>query len=111
MKTKKTIIQYAILGLFILKSCAIWYWPDEKRYENVYNGMTISEFKTKHPKALNESIENGRTVFSITYCDTETKFPRSVEDAKYKKFYYFENGKLVKVDKGVREVDYRLEID
>jgi hypothetical protein len=35
----------------------------------------------------------------------------SLENSKYKKFHYFENNKLVKVDKGERATDYRIRIN
>ena len=111
MKTKINLFLVTILSITLLTSCASMFWPNEKKYENVYNGMTIIEFKKIHPKAINEYMNSFTTVFSITYYDTETKFVNSLDDAKYKKFYYFENNKLVKVDKGERAVDYRIKID
>jgi hypothetical protein len=87
------------------------FWPNVKKYEQVYSGITISEFKDKHPKAISEYLGSDITIYSITYYDTEKKFVNSLEDAKYKKFYYFENNKLVKVDKGERTTGYRIRID
>jgi hypothetical protein len=87
------------------------YWPNEKKYENVYTGMAANEFKEKHPKAINEYLSEDVTIYSITYYDTETKFVNHLDEAKYKKFYYFENNSLVKVDRGERAVDYRIRID
>lgn len=100
-----------IIITVLFTSCASMFWPNVKKYEQVYSGMSISEFKEKHPKAINEYFEKNITIYSITYYDTETKFVNSLDDAKYKKFYYFEDNKLVKVDKGERAVDYRIRID
>lgn len=109
MKHKSTLI--LIFCVTLLTSCASLFWPNERKYENVYNGMTILEFKKLHPKAINEIMNSQMTIFSITYYDTETKFVNSIDDAKYKKFYYFEGNKLIKIDKGERAVDYRIRID
>ncbi len=111
MKTKISFT--LIIGFLILvtTSCASMYWPNEKKYENVYTGMSASEFKEIHPKAINEYLSNNTTIYSITYYDTETKFVNTLDEAKYKKFYYFENNSLVKVDRGERAVDYRIRID
>jgi len=111
MKTKSHYM-FSIAFIFTyLTSCASMFWPDEQKYENVYNGMTILEFKKLHPKAINEFMDSSSTVFSITFGDTQTKMARSIEDLKYKKFYYFNLNKLVKVDKGERSLDYKIKIE
>jgi hypothetical protein len=111
MTTKSTLFLITLFTVTLFTSCASLFWPNERKYENVFNGMTMSEFKKAHPKAINENMSNQTAVFSITYYDTETKFVNSLDDAKYKKFYYFEGNKLVKIDKGERAVDYRIRID
>lgn len=80
------------------------YFPSEKNYENVYTGMNISEFKNKHSKAKNEYLSKNITVYSIKYMD-------KMDDNIYRKFYYFTNNKLDRVDKGEKAVDYRIKID
>ena len=111
MKRKLKLILCALISTTLMTSCASMFWPNEKKYENVYTGMTIAEFRQKHPKSINEYLGQNVSIYSITYYDTETKFVNNLDDAKYKKFYYFENNKLVKVDKGERAVDYRIQID
>ena len=111
MKAKLQLLTLLVMLFSLATSCASMYWPNEKKYENVYTGMTASDFKEKHPKAINEYLSEDVTIYSITYYDTETKFVNHIDDAKYKKFYYFENNSLVKVDKGERAVDYRIRID
>jgi hypothetical protein len=111
MKTKINLIITILLTINLLTSCASMFWPNERKYEKVYNGMATKEFRSIHPKAINEYMDSFTTIFSITYYDTETKFVNSLDDAKYKKFYYFEDNKLVKVDKGERAVDYRIRVN
>jgi len=104
-----SIVLIIVISLFT--SCASMFWPNVKKYEQVYSGMSITEFKEKHPKSINEYLAKNINIFSITYFDTEKKFVKSLDDAKYKKFYYFEDNKLIKVDKGERAVDYRIKIN
>ena len=111
MKKSLNFILVLFLTISITTSCASMFWPNVKKYEKVYSGMSISEFKEKHSKAISEYLGKDMTIYSITYYDTEKKFVNRLDDAKYKKFYYFENNKLVKVDKGERAVDYRIRID
>ena len=66
--------------------------------------MTVQEFVNKHPKAVNEYLERNTTIYSIRYMETMDAHP-------YRKYYYFQNNKLIKVDKGERAVDYRIKID
>ena len=66
--------------------------------------MTVQEFLKKHSKAKNEYLSKEMTIYSIRYMETMDNHP-------YRKFYYFENNKLVKADKGERAVDYRIKID
>lgn len=66
--------------------------------------MSIGEFKKIHKASKNEYIDYTDVVFSILYYDPMGNGP-------YKKFYYFENSKLIKVDKGERALDYRIKID
>jgi len=111
MKQKLQLLTFFVLVISFATSCASMFWPNEKKYENVYTGMTTSKFQEKHPKAINEYLSEDVTIYTITYYDTETKFVNHLDEAKYKKFYYFENNSLVKVDKGERAVDYRIRID
>ncbi|MGX1024270.1 hypothetical protein [Psychroflexus sp. MBR-150] len=80
-----------------------------KTMDKVYIGMPISEFKEKVEKEelveMNETVTIFRKVIK-TYNDTPGVGWRS--DHRY---FYFENNKLVKVDKGERAVDYRIKID
>ena len=111
MKENLNFIVVLLIVVSLTTSCASMFWPNVKKYEKVYTGMPISEFKEKHDKAINEYLGKDATIYSITYYDTEKKMVNRLDDAKYKKFYYFENNKLVKVDKGERAVDYRIRID
>ena len=103
-------IIYIALSISLI-SCASSFWPNVKKYENVSIGMSSYEFKINHSKAISEYLSEEIVIYSITYYDTETIFVDRLDDAKYKKFYYFENNKLVRVDKGERAVDYRIRID
>lgn len=100
-----------ILICFLFTSCASMFWPNEKKYEDVYSNMSVQDFKEAHPKAINERITQSTSVYSITYYDTEKKVVNRLGDAKYKKFYYFRDGKLIQVDRGERAVDYRVQVD
>ena len=66
--------------------------------------MSVADFVKQHKKAKNEYLSKDMTIYSIRFMDPMDSRP-------YRKFYYFENNKLVKVDKGERATDYRIRID
>ena len=83
-----------------------------KTMSKVYIGMPISEFKEKIEKEEVVLMNSEVTIFKVkirTYNDvlalTTSGWRSDVS------FFYFENNKLVKVDKGERAVDYRIKIN
>jgi hypothetical protein len=80
-----------------------------KTMDKVYIGMPISEFKEKIEKEelveMNEKVTIFRKVIK-TYNDTP-----GIGWRRDHRYFYFENNKLVKVDKGERAVDYRIKVD
>lgn len=87
-------------------------YPIESKYEKVYIGMKIRDFLSIHKEVKNEYMNRENTIYSITYYkDKNGQAFANVSDVTYKKFYYFENNELVKVDKGERAVDYRIKIN
>lgn len=103
MKTVRISLVLLLLTIFFT-SCDSLFYPSQKRYEKVYVGMTVKDFLDKHSKAKNEFLNEEVTIYSIRYME-------SMDNRPYRKFYYFENNKLVKIDKGERAVDYRIRID
>lgn len=104
MKKRKLIVIALIALTFNITSCDSLFYPSQKRYEKVYTGMTVAEFIKNHGKAKNEYLSGETTVYSIRFMDPMDSRP-------YRKFYYFTNNKLTRVDKGERAVDYRIKID
>jgi hypothetical protein len=98
---KLSLVIILFTSLFI--SCDSLFYPSQKSYEKVYTDMTIQDFLKEHSKAKNEYLSKEVTIYSIRYMETM--------DKPYSKFYYFEDNKLIKVDKGERAVDYRIRID
>ena len=66
--------------------------------------MLVKDFLKQHRKAKNEYLSEKMTIYSIRFMDPMDSRP-------YRKFYYFTDGKLSRVDKGERAVDYRIRID
>jgi hypothetical protein len=99
---KLSFIFLIFIGL--LNSCDSLLYHNPKNYEKVYTGMGVEEFMKKHPAAKNEFLNESITIYSILYYDPMGSGP-------YKKYYYFENNRLIRVDKGERAVDYRIRID
>jgi hypothetical protein len=91
-----------ILSTFL--SCDSLFYPSQKKYEKVYTEMTIKDFLKEHSKAKNEYLSQEMTIYSIRYMET-------MDNRPYRKFYYFKNNKLIRVDKGERAVDYRIRTD
>lgn len=99
--------------LLVVTSCLSSKFPLEAKYEKVYVGMTIDDFLNKHDDIRNEYMNQSITVYSIRYYDDRnaTAVVSNSNQVTYKKFYYFENSRLVKVDKGERALDFRIKID
>ncbi len=96
----------------LLTSCISQMFPSEANYEKVYIGMGIQDFMKSHNKALNEYMDNNTQILSIQYYKKNNgKAVAEVEDVTYRKFYYFTQNKLTRVDKGERAIDYRIKID
>lgn len=104
MKLKFTVAFLALILFGLFASCDSLLFPSQKRYEKVYNGMTIKAFLKEHKKARNEYMSGRVTVYSIRYMNPMDSRP-------YRKFYYFIDGSLFRVDMGERAVDYRIKID
>ena len=99
---KLSLVILLLTSLFF--SCDSLFYPSQKSYEKVYTDMTVQDFLKEHSKAKNEYLNKEMTIYSIRYMET-------MDNQPYRKFYYFENNKLVKVDKGERAVDARIRID
>jgi len=104
---------YILILALLFTSCISNRFPLESKYEKVYTGMTIDDFLNRHNDVRNEYMNRETTIYSIRYYDDRNAkaFVSSSNEVTYKKFYYFENNKLVKVDMGERAVDFRLRID
>jgi hypothetical protein len=105
-----TFLFLIILGLF--SSCLSRLAPVEAKYENVYIGMPLHEFRENHSLSINEYMDNFTTCYSIKYYKDKNgrAFVDNPDVLFYKKFYYFENKQLIKVDKGERAIDYKIKI-
>ena len=101
---KKVKLFSLVLLAITTTSCDSLFYPSQKRYEKVYTEMTVKDFLKEHSKAKNEYLSTDMTIYSIRYME-------SMDNRPYRKFYYFRNNKLVRVDKGERAVDYRVRID
>ena len=112
----KKILVFFIVVL-LLNSCLSWQYPVENSFENVTPEMTVQEFKKNHSdpkfsdKVKNEFFEGNNQIYSIIFYKKTGDAMGSVSDFTYKKYYYFENDKLTKVDRGERAVDLRIKID
>ncbi len=95
------IIFFTIISI---TSCDSLMYHNVKGYERVVPGMSVDEFLIKHSAAKNVYLDANSTIYSIQYYEPMGSGP-------YNKFYYFENNKLIRVDKGERSVDYRIKID
>jgi hypothetical protein len=104
MKKKIILIIAFITISSTFSSCDSLFYPSQKNYEKVYTEMTVKDFLKEHSKAKNEYLSQEMTIYSIRFMDPMDSRP-------YRKFYYFENNKLVRVDKGEKAVDYRIRID
>jgi uncharacterized protein YcfL len=83
-----------------------------KTMDKVYLGMSISDFKGKVKKEELLRMDQKATIFktvikSYNYYHYGIPVLASIDT----RFFYFENNKLVKVDEGEREVDYRVKIN
>jgi hypothetical protein len=76
-----------------------------KTMDKVYIGMPIPEFKEKVKKVELLEMNEEVTIFRKVIIQSGLGLRR---DHRY---FYFENNKLVKVDKGERAIDYRIKID
>lgn len=96
-----------------MSSCISQLFPLESDHEKVYIGMSINSFMSIHGRVKNEYLAKNTSVYSITYYQDKTGklVVNSTSEVTYKKFYYFVDNKLVRVDKGERVVDYRIKID
>lgn len=101
---KRKLLSLLLLLITVSTSCDSLFYPSQNSYEKVYTQMTIKDFLKEHSKAKNEYLSEDITIYSIRYMET-------MDNQPYRKFYYFQNNKLVKVDKGERAVDYRIKID
>jgi len=83
-----------------------------KTMDKVYIGMPISEFKEKIVKEEVVVMNSEVTIFKVeirTYNDVLAMSGSGWRSDH--RYFYFENNKLVKVDRGERAVDYRIKID
>lgn len=83
-----------------------------KVMDNVYIGMPLHEFKEKVEKEelviMNQRITIFKTVIkSYNHYFYGLPILASVD----RRYFYFEDNKLVKVDEGERAVDYRIKIN
>lgn len=79
----------------------------DKVLDNIYIGMSEQDFKNVVKKKKVIEMKPDLTVYMVdkkTYHD----FKGWRSDYRY---FYFVNGKLTQVDKGQRDVDYRIKID
>lgn len=84
-----------------------------KTLDKVYIGMPISEFKEKVDKEELVKANSQVTIYRLvykTYNDAHVVLSGNGwrQDHRY---FYFVNGKLNRIDKGERAVDYRIKID
>ena len=84
-----------------------------KTLDKVYIGMPISEFKEKVEKEELVEANSQVTIYRVihkTYNDAHVALSGNGwrQDHRY---FYFVNGKLNRIDKGERAVDYRIKID
>lgn len=103
MKKIKLILLISFI-LYSFTSCDSLMYHNVKGYEKVVPGMSVEEFLKKHSAAKNVYLDENSIIYSIQYYEPMGSGP-------YNKFYYFENNKLIRVDKGERAVDFRIKID
>ena len=104
MKTKIITI---IVSAVILSSCASGTVQMNRMMQDVYIGMTLQEFKQIKARKELVAMREDVTIYRVSignWYDTDG----SGRDYRY---FYFEEGKLARVDKGQRAVDYRIRID
>ena len=111
LKIKNVILLLILISS--LSSCISSKFPLESKYERVYIGMTLDEFMNQHDDLRSEFMSPSISIYSIRYYDDRNAqaIVSSAADVTYKKFYYFENKVLTKVDLGERAVDFRIKID
>lgn len=112
MKVTKVITLIAVATILI--SCGAN--PTKlmtKTLNTVYIGMPISEFKEKVDKEELVEANSQITIYKVvhkTYNDAHVVLSGNGWRQDYR-FFYFVNGKLNRIDKGERAVDYRIKID
>lgn len=84
-----------------------------KTLDKVYIDMSISEFKEKVDKEELVEANSQVTIYGLiykTYNDAHVALSGNGwrQDHRY---FYFINGKLYRIDKGERAVDYRIKFD
>ena len=76
--------------------------------DNMSIGMTIEDFKKNIPK-------DKEVIADMVEMNPEVTIYKVIKPTNYYsgdfRFFYFENNKLVKIDKGERAVDYRIKIE
>jgi len=94
-----------ILMPFLLTSCINGYYKYRANHliEKTYIGMSEDEFKNIFKRREIESIDQGYKCYRVNITD--------FADVRYDRFFYFYNGKLYSVNKGIRPLDYRMRIN
>jgi hypothetical protein len=106
MPLKNSKIIFLII-VIIFTGCLSLQYPNERKYEKTYIGMSENEFISKHQASRRVFSNSNTSIFAITYYKTDVVVTNSISDALYQKFYYFLGDKLNYIDYGKKaELDY-----
>jgi hypothetical protein len=98
MKRKITILLSMIILTLFIANCATGKKQMNDAMNNVYIGMNITDFNKIFPKKELVSMNEGITIYKVN-----KRLWYENYDSEYR-YCYFQDNKLVQVDKGIRDI-------
>lgn len=99
---------FFIVFINLLAGCTTVNTKMNTALNQVDPGMTISEFKSKVPKATLVQMEDNFACYKLE--KQSAKFGEPGGYVYQTRFFYFKDRKLYRIDEGVRATDLKVEI-
>lgn len=102
-------IVYCLIAANLLIGCGSVNSKMNKTLDEVYSGMTISEFKSKVKQSTLVQMADNFSCYKVTL--QSAKFGEPGGYVYSTRFFYFKDNKLYRIDEGTRATDLKIEIE
>ncbi|QBQ41280.1 hypothetical protein E2P86_08970 [Sphingobacterium psychroaquaticum] len=103
----RSLRSLALSLCILLASCGGAEKAMQKRIDKLHIGMTIPEFKTVMREASTVYLSEDYSAFKVM----KSRVKYGYGYVYSTRFFYFQDGKLWRIDEGERAVDYRVKVD